>query len=798
VLRPPLDLCKPTGVVLGASSRVLVVADGGGVGRALSGKLAARGVRPIVVAPDGAQAALAAESVVGIYWLPALDDEGDPTTLAPEAWRAALRDRVKLLARAARAFHPRLDRGTFLVAATRLGGRHGVGDDGATAPLGGAVTGLVKALKRERPEALIKAVDFGAAAADAVAERLLAETLADPGAVEIGYSDDLRVTVALAPAPTAVDGVPAPLGPDSVYVITGAAGSIVSAIVADLAASGGIFYLLDLASEPDPSDPDLARFTTDKGGLKLDLARRQKERGERATPVAVEKELGQIERAVAAAAARAAIARAGGTSHYRRVDLRDGAAVAAIVDEIRARHGRIDVLVHAAGLEISHFLPDKRDDEFDLVFDVKADGWYHLLHAIGTMPLGATVAFGSIAGRFGNAGQTDYAAANDLLCKLASHARCARPATRSLVIDWTAWADIGMATRGSIPKMMAAAGIDMLPAVAAIPVVGRELRAGTRGEIVVAGALGVLDDEWDDTGGLDCARITAHGPMIGRVAGWPVGRGLIVETALDPAAEPFLHDHQIDGKAVLPGVMGIEAFAEVATLVGGWRLAAVEDVSFHAPFKFYRGEARTLTIEAQMEVRGTEVVAACRLSGVRALAAKEAQTTIHFTARVRLGRQAPAPVADKLPAQSRPGVGHDAVYRIYFHGPAYQVLANAARNGSAILGRMAGGLPPDHGHGAVVTPARLVELCFQTAGVWEIGSTGHLGLPEHLDRLVVLEVPPEDTPVYAVVTPRANGTFDARIMNEGGKVFVILEGYRTSPLGEVDAALRAPLAAAVA
>ena len=45
-------------------------------------------------------------------------------------------------------------------------------------------------------------------------------------------------------------------------VATGAAGSIVSAIVADLAraAGGGTFHLLDLIPEPDPADPDLAKF----------------------------------------------------------------------------------------------------------------------------------------------------------------------------------------------------------------------------------------------------------------------------------------------------------------------------------------------------------------------------------------------------------------------------------------------------------------------------------------------------------------------------------------------------------
>ena len=132
----------------------------------------------------------------------------------------------------------------------------------------------------------------------------------------------------------------------------------------------------------------------------------------------VEKELAALERAQAASSAIAAARTAGGTAHYFSVNLTNANAVAKIIQQIRERSGRIDVLLHAAGIERSHFLPDKDPREFDLVFDVKSDGWFNLLHAIGDMPLGATVAFSSIAGRFGNAGQTDYSAANDLLCKI--------------------------------------------------------------------------------------------------------------------------------------------------------------------------------------------------------------------------------------------------------------------------------------------------------------------------------------------------------------------------------------------
>ena len=73
-----------------------------------------------------------------------------------------------------------------------------------------------------------------------------------------------------------------------------------------------------------------------------------------------------------------------------------------------------------------------------------------------------------------------------------------------------------------------------------------------------------------------------------------------------PAVQPFLYDHQIDGTPVLPGVMGIEAFAEAALCVlPGWQVEAVEDVNFLAPFKFYRSEPRTMTIEAEFHRRAT-------------------------------------------------------------------------------------------------------------------------------------------------------------------------------------------------
>ena len=70
---------------------------------------------------------------------------------------------------------------------------------------------------------------------------------------------------------------------------------------------------------------------------------------------------------------------------------------------------------------------------------------------------------------------------------------------------------------------------------------------------------------------------------------------------------------------VLPGVMGIEAFAEAATvLLPGWVPVAAEDVAFLAPFKFYRDEPRELDIRVALRDGGDgTVVARCRLLGRR-------------------------------------------------------------------------------------------------------------------------------------------------------------------------------------
>ncbi|HEX5820236.1 MAG TPA: SDR family NAD(P)-dependent oxidoreductase, partial [Solirubrobacterales bacterium] len=478
IVRPALEHCVATGVSLESGSRVIVMPDRGGVATALDKKLRKLGVEVLMADPNEEferqiEGWTADGAVHGVYWLPALDAEPPLAELDHAAWVEGLHLRVKLLAVAMRQLAEQIEgEGTFLVAGTRLGGRHGYDAAGATSAMGGAVTGFVKSLARERSDALIKAVDFAPSRKTAaLAEILIEETLRDPGVVEVGHAEELRWSVGLVERAAEPDPERA-LGAETVFCVTGGAGSIVSAIAADLAAaSGGTFHLLDLVPEPDPAHPDLVRFTADRDGLKRELAERIRARGERPTPKLIERELSGIERARTALDALEAVREAGGKAYWHQVDLTDPEQVSAAIRDVLRDSGRVDALIHCAGLEVSHFLPDKPQSEYDLVFDVKADGWFNLLYALRDAEVGTALVFSSIAARFGNAGQTDYSAANDLICKSVSSLRRGGPAARGIAIDWTAWAEIGMASRGSIPKMMEMAEIEMLPPAIGVPIV---------------------------------------------------------------------------------------------------------------------------------------------------------------------------------------------------------------------------------------------------------------------------------------------------------------------------------------
>ncbi|MDP7113510.1 MAG: beta-ketoacyl synthase N-terminal-like domain-containing protein, partial [Myxococcota bacterium] len=231
-LRAPLELCKPTGVTLDEGCRVVIGMDHGGIGKALARRLERRGAVPLILDGDLDEQAgriagwLADGPIHGVFWLPALDAEPVIGEMDLDRWRGEIRRKVKALHRTMRALYGSVDgEGSFLVAATRMGGLHGYGIEGPSAPIGGAVSGFCKAYRREREATLVKVVDLPPSRRTAEpADLLIAETLGDPGAVEVGCVDGSRFGVSLVERSAEGREPAMDLGDESVFVVSGAAG----------------------------------------------------------------------------------------------------------------------------------------------------------------------------------------------------------------------------------------------------------------------------------------------------------------------------------------------------------------------------------------------------------------------------------------------------------------------------------------------------------------------------------------------------------------------------------------------
>lgn len=108
---------------------------------------------------------------------------------------------------------------------------------------------------------------------------------------------------------------------------------------------------------------------------------------------------------------------------------------------------------------------------------------------------------------------------------------------------------------------------------------------------------------------------------------------------------------------------------------------------------------------------------------------------------------------------------------------------------------MAADLPRHHdGDNGTVTRPRLIELCFQTAGLVEAGRDGRLALPSHVDRVeFITSNSVAESECRCEVLEGADG-FDVTVVDAAGTTVVRVLGYRTIGVSDdLDPLVRGPL-----
>ncbi|MEM0964106.1 MAG: SDR family NAD(P)-dependent oxidoreductase, partial [Bacteroidota bacterium] len=318
-------------------------------------------------------------------------------------------------------------------------------------------------------------LDPGAAPAE-TATALVAEMETLHGPTEVGIRDQHRVVRVVEEDPLDPAG-DLDLTADSVVLLTGGARGITGRMAVEFARRFQCRLELvgrtpEPAGEPDADLADagdamavrtalIARGMSDPGAIERACRRTLAEREIRET--------------------LRAIRDAGGTVTYHAVDVRDAEAFGALIDGVYDAYGRLDGIVHGAGILDDKLAKDKEIAAFDRVFGTKVDGALTITRHVRS-DIRFIAFFGSVSGVFGNRGQSDYAAANALLDTLAR--RLDRQLDGRVVsLDWGPWAGGGMVSP-ELEREYARQGVGLIPPAEGIAALFDEIASGTEAQAV--------------------------------------------------------------------------------------------------------------------------------------------------------------------------------------------------------------------------------------------------------------------------------------------------------------------------
>lgn len=668
-----------------------------------------------------------------------------------------------------------------IVAFAKLGGEFGVtGDVGSVE--GGALAGLLKALCIEnwvqgRRRTTIRVLDLAPTTSPAEAVAALKRELSEASIhMEIGWTGNVRRVARTRRAP-----LPKALGRNAVnhgsaWVCTGGARGITSLVSRTLAKEYGVrLHLLGTAPVPnvEPGWLDLS-----EAGLKA--LRNAVMRDAQTAGKPTLKAWQDVEKAIEIERTMRQMSAEGITAEYHCCDVSDRASLELVLRKIRAQGLPIEGVLHGAGFGKDSRFDRKEMPNVEKCFRAKNDGAAHLMELTRGDPLRHFIGFGSISGRFGANGHTDYSAANDLLAKQIDWFRKARPECRSATFHWHAWDDVGMATKPETRLALEMVNMEFMPAREGIEHLLSELEAGLPDAEVMITTDAYRNQFQPD----DSHHPLDHGEMDGSDE---------FEVRLDPTKDRFLLDHRLDDQPLLPVVVGLELVAEATRSMTGKIPTEFHNVEALQGLRFAddrprtasvrrladNGDSTTYALQCDVRTRDGKLVEAGRkyLSGVVISNPPKAVRNIVITAPPECeGRH-----VEYLERPTR-----------FYLGPSLRTLKTFWSTPEAAYGRIIA--PPiDSLAGAAqaakwIVPSAVMDACLYTVGLWAWQSIRPgTALPKSFAAVRLGRLPRtgESCMVRAYCTEKtdAEAVFNFELCGNNGDVLIDVEGYHVVWLG---------------
>jgi acyl transferase domain-containing protein/acyl carrier protein len=505
-------------------------------------------------------------------------------------------------------------RSCFLCIA-RLDGEFGLGNTTNFSPISAGLFGLTKSLNQEWESVFCRSLDLSPDLDPQTSVKYILAEIHDPNLLvtEVGYSSKGRFTLVAEPSSLSLQSPI--INPQSqVFLVSGGAKGITAQCVIKLAQQYQCTFIL-LGRSSRETEPVWAEDCENEAELKKRIMEYFQAQGEKPTPIMIQKKYHDISSQREIQNTLKAIAAAGGKAEYVSVDVTESIMLAEKIAPVVEDLGAITGIIHGAGNLADKRIEEKTIQDFETVYAAKVKGLENLLNCVPPSQLKYLILFSSVVGFYGNIGQSDYAIANEILNKSAHLIKHNYPHCHVVAINWGPWQS-GMVSP-ELKKAFAERGIETIP-----------LEIGT--QMLVEELINTYQDNVQIVIGSPLVYIPTT--LSSDLKTYRLKRQLTLKS------NPFLHDHVIASRPVLPATCGLLWMANACEQIHpGFKAFSCNN------FKVLKGivfdenlsSEYTLAIQDLAKIENKEIELAAKISSIN----PEGKIRYHFSTNVILKRQ---------------------------------------------------------------------------------------------------------------------------------------------------------------
>ncbi len=656
-------------------------------------------------------------------------------------------------------------------------------------PLFGGLAGMLKTVNKELDKTMVKVVDFSyktpKKSIARITDLFLNELLGTDTRCEVGYKNKKRYGISM--RPSIADKTKKIISDNDTMLVTGGAGGITYEIIKKVVDKYRVNLIILDINDIYSTDPKFL----DKASTQPELMALLREDMPGQKPVEIKRALDRLMRVRQSIDNIEYLQSKGISVDYNCVDVTDFDAVQAAVN----KYDKIDGIFHAAGMEMSQFIPKKELWSFELVVDVKVKGMRNLLQACQDRNYKYFFTFSSVTARFGNEGQVDYTSANDYLGKTLFRQQQLYPERTYKVYAWTAWDGVGMATNPTVKAVLEERGLQFLPMEQGVKFFMADLLDTAESEMVFSG----IDYSFDRDGLLGDPNDVPY-PFLD-VPVEKTNDGITYSRVLDIERDLFLHDHTMGDVPLFLGSTGVETMAEVARSISEDRPYFVELNDFQIPYgiKLLKGRPKELLITGENEEDGKFN---CTITSLfkNPKGVVMGDPKLHYQGEYTFAEKPLKPKKIQIPEFNEitwTGDLESLVYnpkRLFMFGLFGTITDINSFDGETLITTVEDFSDKEFFKGMkdpnfVAAPV-LVDAMFQTGGLLEFFTTSRTVLPYKIKSLKFYEDVQRHTPYYCITRKRASGeetnTYDLKLVDKKGKVFIEVDSFEMVKLNHLD------------